>query len=68
MGDDDANVGGPGECPGHEWELLELVPVEAQESLIGAVGLAQLLGCKWCEAQMYQPSNFELPPERQPPR
>lgn len=62
MGDDDANVGGPGECPMHEFELLELVPVEVKDSPFGAVGLGQLHECKWCEAQQYEPSNFELPP------
>lgn len=60
VGDDDANVGGPGECPGHEFELLEVVPVEVKDSLFGALGLAQVHECKWCGAQQYEPSNFEL--------
>jgi hypothetical protein len=63
VGDDDANVGGPGECPNHEWLMLELVPVKDEASPFGAVGLGQLMECIWCEAQRYEPSINELPPD-----
>lgn len=59
MGDDDANVGGPGECPGHLFEMTQLVMVKQPGRLFP--GLAQELECVYCGAIDYQASVIEKP-------
>lgn len=57
MGQDDENVGGPGECPGHDW-----VP-ESSESVSGGRGMSITHACRWCGAIRYEPSNYEKFPD-----
>jgi hypothetical protein len=57
MGQDDANDDGPGECPGHEFELSGLVTVRLPGQLIP--GLAQEFACRYCGTVDYQPSVRE---------
>ena len=59
MGDDDANVGGPGECPGHEWVPEDIVPVTRN----GVTGMTIVNQCKWCDATFVEPSNVDRFPE-----
>lgn len=57
MGDDDANEGGPGECPGHAWLFEQAVPTAPTRW--GLVGLNVVETCKWCGTIRYQPSSME---------
>lgn len=57
MGKDDANVGGPGECPGHEFTLEQLVLVEKPGRLFPGLGMEMV--CHWCGATMYEASRQE---------
>lgn len=59
MGQDDENVGGPGECPGHEFTYEKLVLVTEPGRLFP--GLAMEMVCIYCEAPAYQPSHLEKP-------
>lgn len=59
MGDDDANEGGAGECPGHEWVLADFQTVERD----GVIGMAMVHQCRWCPATYYEPSNVDKWPE-----
>lgn len=49
MGMDDANVGGPGECPGHEWEFLHVH--------LKLAGAQAEYGCRWCGTVKIQASG-----------
>lgn len=60
MGQDDENVGGPGECPGHEWQLTDL---HSADHPSGGVGLGLVEKCRWCGATRYEPSNFDRFPD-----
>lgn len=57
MGDDDANVGGPGECPGHEFVFARLVLVEKPGRLFPGMGAE--LECSLCGAVAYERSQLE---------
>lgn len=59
MGQDDENVGGPGECPGHEFTYESLVAVREPGRLFP--GLAMGMVCIHCETPAYQPSHLERP-------
>lgn len=57
MGADDENEGsGAGECPGHEWQV-----VDVHEA--GVVGLALVQECRWCKIPRYEASNFDRFPD-----
>lgn len=57
MGDDDANVGGAGECPGHEWQFEQAVLTAPTQ--FGLRGLNVVETCKWCGTFRYEPSQLE---------
>jgi len=61
MGSDDANVGGPGECPGHEWVPADFHAVE--RAGVDGVGFGILNECRWCDSTWYEPSNLDKFPE-----
>ncbi|WP_157365913.1 3-oxoacyl-ACP reductase [Arthrobacter sp. Leaf234] len=49
MGLDDANTGGPGECPGHEFVLSGIQ--------LRARGASMTQQCRYCGAVSYTPSR-----------
>lgn len=57
MGLDDENVGGAGECPGHEFSVAELVLVREPGRLFPGLGMEQV--CVFCGAVRYEPSQLE---------
>ena len=57
MGADDENVGGPGECPGHDFTLERIVLVREPGRLFPGLGMEKV--CRWCGTPAYQPSNLE---------
>lgn len=57
MGDDDANVGGPGECPAHVFDVAELVLVRQPGRLFPGLGMGKV--CRYCGAVQYEPSQLE---------
>lgn len=57
MGQDDENVGGPGECPGHVFDYESLVVVREPGRLLPGLGMG--LVCRFCGTAAYQPSNLE---------
>lgn len=63
MSADDQNEGGPGECPGHEWDLADLHATNATTS--AGIGFGLSYECRWCGATRYEPSNYEKFPDTQ---
>lgn len=57
MGQDDANVGGAGECPGHDFTFEKVVLVEVPGRLFPGMGMELL--CRFCETPAYQASQLE---------
>lgn len=57
MGTDDANEGGPGECPGHDFTYEQLVLVREPGRLFPGLGMEMV--CKYCGIPAYEPSQLE---------